>query len=84
MLSCRYATRLLSQRLDRSLRWFERLPLFVHLLGCGPCRRFRWASNWLHHALPAATHDDVLLPPDARERIGRALEQATQESEGSL
>lgn len=84
MLTCRYATRLLSQRLDCSLRWFERLPLFVHLLGCRPCRRFRWASSWLHHTLPTAADDDVQLPSEARERIGRALEQAIQESEGLL
>lgn len=78
MFSCRHVSRLLSDGLDRSLSWFERLCLGVHLLGCEPCCRFRRALRWLHRALPAAPAA-LKLPPEARQRIGRALEQAAHE-----
>ncbi|HEY7312882.1 MAG TPA: zf-HC2 domain-containing protein [Gemmataceae bacterium] len=78
MFSCRHVTRLISEGLDRSLSWFERLCLGVHLLGCGPCCRFRHAVRWLHRALPSAP-DELELPPEARQRISHALEQAAQE-----
>ena len=75
MRSCRHASRLISDRLDRSLSLGERLYLALHLLGCEPCRRFRRAVRWLHGAL-ASPRADVGLPAEARDRIQRALEQA--------
>ncbi len=78
MITCRHATRLLSNRLDRPLSWLEALGLGVHLLGCEPCRRFRRASGWLHRAL-ASPPSDAELPADAREHIRAALEQAARE-----
>ena len=75
MLSCRHMTRLISDGLDRPLSWWERFCLGVHLLGCPPCLRFSRAIRWLHRRLPAA-QADVQLPPEARDRIARALEQA--------
>ena len=85
MFSCRRATTLISDGLDRSLSLADRLRLGVHLLGCPPCRRFRRALHWLHRTLgtpcPCSGHpqdtDKVALSAEARERIGRALEQAT-------
>jgi hypothetical protein len=78
MLNCRHATRLISDTLDRSLSWFERLCLGVHLLGCGPCGRFRRATRWLHNALASAP-ENGRLPAEARERIRLALERAARE-----
>ena len=78
MLTCRHATRLISDRLDRSLTWFERLSLGVHLLGCGPCSRFRRAVRWLHNALASAPATER-LSAEARERIRTAMERATRE-----
>jgi predicted anti-sigma-YlaC factor YlaD len=78
MMTCRHATRLLSDRLDRPLSWLETLGLGVHLLGCEACRRFRRATGWLHRALVSSA-DDVELPSDARERIRVALEQAARD-----
>lgn len=79
MLTCRHTTRLLSDRLERSLSWFESLCLGVHLLGCRPCRRFAQAIGWLHGALASASHE-VQLPCEARERIRLALDQAERET----
>jgi predicted anti-sigma-YlaC factor YlaD len=78
MFSCRHATRLISDRQDRSVSWFDSTCLGVHLLGCEPCRRFRRAIRWLQRALRSAPSDDVLLP-EARERIRLALERAAQD-----
>jgi hypothetical protein len=78
MFSCRHITRLTSDRLERSQSWFESLCLCVHLLGCGPCRRFRRAVGWLHRSLALAGRD-VALPPQARERIHSTLEQAARD-----
>lgn len=75
MRSCRHATRLISDDLDRPLSWFERACLSIHLLGCRPCRRFRRAIGWLHEIM-AAPPADGRLPADARDRIQRALERA--------
>lgn len=75
MLSCRHMTRVISDGLDRPLSWVERLCLGVHLIGCPPCLRFSRAIRWLHGRLPSAPAD-IQLPPEARDRIARALEQA--------
>jgi hypothetical protein len=74
MPSCRQATRLLSDGLDRSLSLGERLRLGVHLLACPPCQRFRRAARWLQQALASPAR--VGLPAEARDRIRRALERA--------
>jgi hypothetical protein len=78
MITCRHASRLLSNRLDRPLSWFERLILRVHLLLCASCRRFGRAIEWLHHIL-APPPADVRLPSAARERIRIALEHAARD-----
>jgi hypothetical protein len=54
----------------------ERLGLGLHLLGCPPCKRFRRAARWLHGAVASGVGRRVRLPPDARERMRRALESA--------
>jgi len=77
-LNCRHITRLISDRLERSLSWFERLCLRVHLLGCEPCCRFGRSVRWMHRTLPSAPSDEC-LPAEARERIRLALEAAAEE-----
>jgi hypothetical protein len=78
MLTCRQATRLISDGLDRPLSRAERWRLGVHLLLCAPCLRFRRAVRWLHGALPRAGAD-VRLPDDARKRIRLALERGARD-----
>jgi hypothetical protein len=78
MLTCRDITRLISDRLERRLSWFEWLCLGVHLLGCEPCCRFRRAVRWLHNSLASAPENER-LPAEARERIRLALERAARE-----
>jgi hypothetical protein len=40
MLSCKEATRLLSQAQDRRLSYGERIKLRLHLMACVACSRF--------------------------------------------
>jgi len=40
MLTCRQATQLLSERLDRPLLFREQTNLQIHLLACRSCRRY--------------------------------------------
>jgi predicted amidophosphoribosyltransferase len=41
MLSCRKATQLMSQELDRQLSWRERIQLNAHVMMCSGCTNFR-------------------------------------------
>ena len=77
MLTCRQATRLVSDGLECALPWHKRWRLGMHLVLCRPCGRFRRVAHWLHHS-SALCYRDVRLPVGARERIRRALEQASQ------
>ena len=77
-LNCRHNSRLVSDQLERVLTRFERFCLRVHLLGCGPCRRFRQAVRWLHRTLPSAPAD-VRLSEEARRRIRLALQEAAKD-----
>jgi hypothetical protein len=75
MLSCRHATRLISDGLDRPLFLAQRLRVRLHLLLCPPCHRFHRATRWLHDVLPSLPAE-ARLPDEARDRIRQALERA--------
>jgi hypothetical protein len=50
MLSCKEATHLMSQDLDRHLARMERLGLWLHLLVCKGCRATERHFAFLHAA----------------------------------
>jgi len=50
-LSCRDASRLISQSQDRSLPWFQRLTLRMHLRLCALCARFDAQIRFLRVAM---------------------------------
>ena len=50
-LSCREATRLVSQGLDRDLGFGERLSLHLHLAICTGCTRFNRQMATLRQAI---------------------------------
>lgn len=51
MISCKHATELMSQDLDRQLSRSERLRLRLHLLFCIGCRRTREQFRFMRQAL---------------------------------
>jgi predicted anti-sigma-YlaC factor YlaD len=77
MFSCRRVSRLLSDRLDRSLSWLERFAVRFHLLGCGPCCRFARTVQSLRTALSEGG-DNAQLSPEAKERLRLALDEAVR------
>lgn len=48
MLSCKDATRLMSEAQDRDLAMTETIGLEMHLLICSGCRRYREQMDFLH------------------------------------
>jgi hypothetical protein len=62
-LSCREATRLVSQGLDRRLGLGERVALRLHLALCDGCTHFKRQMDFLRRALRG------LPPPDASEDV---------------
>src|SRR3974390_2679692 len=79
--SCKEATRLQSEAMDRKLLLHERLGLRFHLLLCKWCRRYgsqlRFLRSAAHeceeHASPALPQG---LSPQARERIKQKLQSS--------
>jgi len=63
MLSCKQASRLVSQSLERKLPYQERFALFLHLRVCDACTLFSRQLRVLRQAV---------------QRIGRNVEQDTQ------
>lgn len=51
MLSCKEATQLVSQGLDRRLGFAERVALRLHLLICNGCTQFRKQTAFLREAM---------------------------------
>jgi hypothetical protein len=77
--SCRDASRLQSEALDKKLSVPRRIGLFLHLLICKWCRRYGRQIRFLREA--AQEHPEHLaeavpqrLSAEARERIKRRLE----------
>ena len=57
MLSCKEASRLVSQRLDRKLGFGERVMLRVHLSICDGCTNFRDQVAYLRKAMSRLAND---------------------------
>jgi len=80
-LSCDEATRLASATMDRRLSSVERVGLRMHYLCCRFCRRYRRQLHLIRQLLrrrdaqiaAEADASAATLPPDARDRIRRAL-----------
>jgi len=62
-LSCRDATRLISQGMDRRLSFAEKLALRLHVAICDACTRFTRQAKFLRRALKSYPGAD---DPDAR------------------
>jgi hypothetical protein len=79
MLTCKDASHLISENLERRLGFWERWGLRMHLWMCVNCRRFERQINFMHAALRTlgkraeVADDSTEFPPEARERIRKAL-----------
>lgn len=78
MLTCKQASRLVSERQDRKLNWHERVGLRLHLWICNNCLRFEKQIQYIQHAVRKGQQKGQLpadkpLPPESVERIRKAL-----------
>lgn len=74
MLTCKQASELVSQSLDRPLSWSELMQLRFHLFICNACKGFKQQLNKLRLAmrqLRDVTENDqtIKLSTDAKKRI---------------
>ncbi len=59
MMNCKQATQLMSQELDRTLRWRERVALRMHVLMCSGCANFRKQMAFLRKVCRQRTDNDT-------------------------
>lgn len=62
-LTCKQATELVSQGLDRKLTGWERLKLKLHLAICDACSRFVRQTAFMRRALKRLAEEDEPPPP---------------------
>lgn len=88
-MSCRHFARLCSERLDRSLTFYERVCLRMHRLICGVCRPLPGQLEKLHHLArccgepPAPEEGGAELSSEARTAICEALQNETRKPDGA-
>lgn len=80
MLSCKEASRLVSESLDHKLPLRQRVALRIHLLMCKFCTQYRKQLLMLrdlaqHSFYLEDMEPQVTLPKEARERIQHSLKQ---------
>ncbi len=83
IFSCKQASQMVSESMDRPLRLRERVTLRMHLLMCSFCTRFVRQMRVLRRAvvqLGQATPESSVLPQvslstEARARISRVLSE---------
>lgn len=78
MLSCKQASQLISQSLDRPLTLRERFALQLHLIICKYCKRFSQHLQTLRAAIgkmvdSIENNDTIKIPYAAKKRIADQL-----------
>ncbi len=79
MFNCKKVSRRVSESMDHNLPLYERMLIWMHLLMCKYCTRFRRQIMMLRELCRSHRLDETFLDPavdlspDARERIRQAL-----------
>ena len=78
-ISCKAASRLISQSLDKPLSWQDKLALRFHLAICKYCKAFNRQLKQLRLAAKAMVqrteHDiNIQLNPEVKVRITKAMQ----------
>lgn len=76
MLSCKGASTLSSEKLDRNLTFRERMALGMHLFVCRMCRRYKNQINFLRVAsrrFDERSPDSHRLTEEAKARMRERL-----------
>ncbi|MDQ6992222.1 MAG: hypothetical protein Q9M31_02010 [Mariprofundus sp.] len=80
MYSCKQASRMASDALDRKLTWSEFFHLKLHLMMCGMCRGFNQNIHLLESALKNINHKSSRegLSADEKESIKKSVKRALE------
>ena len=86
MLTCKDASRLVSEQQDRKLSRRERLGLALHLWICKSCKQLQNQIRYIRHSMQTGSKQghlptDTPLPPDSAERIRKALQAGQQQDQ---
>ncbi len=87
MLSCKEATRLVSEKLDRELPLWRRVSLRLHVLMCRACSRYARQVTMLdrtvaeHYRGEPDAVDAERLSSDSLERMKASLRSAKPDAE---
>ena len=80
MFKCKEVTRMVSESLDRKLPLYQRIGVRIHLLMCKFCSRFKKQLLFLRETIrlhverSKDTELSTKLPPEARERIRKSIQ----------
>jgi len=80
MFKCKEVTRMVSESLDRKLPLYQRIGVRIHLLMCKFCSRFKRQLLFLRETIRLHvergedTELSTKLPPEARERIRKSIQ----------
>jgi hypothetical protein len=83
MFNCKEVSRRVSESIDHNLPLYQRMLIWMHLLMCRYCARFRRQVMFLRELCRSLQLDErfidpsVVLPPDVRERIRQALKSSS-------
>ncbi len=83
MFNCKEVSRLISESMDRNLPLYQRILIWMHLLMCKYCARFRRQIVMLRELCRSYQLDEnfldptVILSPDARARIQKTLKSSS-------
>ena len=87
IFSCKRATHLISDSLDRNLTWRETLVMRTHLCICWVCRRFNQQIKKLHQITVGQTErlrellTSVTLSDESRKRIQDKMNEEIQKKD---
>jgi hypothetical protein len=81
MLSCKEASQIISQSLDRQLTMRERFALKLHLLICKYCKQFSQQLQTIRVALKLAgstieNDDTIKMPLETKKRLMQSIESS--------
>ncbi len=85
MPNCKEVTEMVSRSMDEPMPFFRRIQMWMHLVMCRYCLRFRRQLRLIHDAFkrapvpPAFGPGEDALSEDARRRIKLALREAAVE-----
>ena len=90
MLSCKEATRLVSEQLDRKLPFWKRVSLRMHVVLCRGCSRYRRQITTLdrvvadHYRFDEPAETSERLPDNALQRIKSSLRSSASSSDSEI